>query len=674
MKTTILLLATLASAAVAQDLGNVPYSAETYGGASGDTPLQGLGLVLELVDGQTASPMLRLFGGPAGQNAKILVSMDSAATPGPRGMTRLVGGYRAVFEGSFDWMGYYEVPLEVTYAEGSSFFAQGVHTGIFDLAGEGQPLVQLSNGLHVFTEIEEEDAGLGLDDLRPHLPEVQGILPPTTPLAERLQAYLNSEGDSTSIKLHVEGSGGAGANAGAQIEHEFKVERKAEGVFELTLASDLAAKAGVEAVEGVEANVKGGYGATRVFRFNSAHGAARGIFGMMMSTQHPNLTPGRWIADSGLLGDPADGVEALTAAVELAKAHAEKAETLLWYTLDIAVENAETRRDRAVKGLRRAMRGLASARPRHRPYWALQVFTWSVRVAANQTQLVVCRVARNQGEALLNVAKRTVEEQREKLRAALAALARIPRIVSALAQLRGYTTDHYVGTELRTKQSVGAEIGIPLPVKVASLGAGIERELEMTVSVLFEKETEHSRRKIVVTRQLEDDVTASAACLLGAEYERKLAGSLVESFEFGLGQGFSKTTTANVSRDVLVRGLAGQAVALGAGVGRKREFSLERDFTIDEDFELGAFLLGENRDTLIETEVGTQLQDRLVRTIECDLIISIGGNGGGFEIDIEWTDQGEAQSHSKTIQEAIVDVIDGVDELLDPESDTVATN
>ena len=58
-----------------------------------------------------------------------------------------------------------------------------------------------------------DDQPIGFDDFLPHLPEEGIELAASTPLAERLQAYLSSPGDKTRIKLHVEGSGGAGRPA-----------------------------------------------------------------------------------------------------------------------------------------------------------------------------------------------------------------------------------------------------------------------------------------------------------------------------------------------------------------------------------------------------------------------------------------------------------------------------
>jgi len=671
--TTSLALLALGSLASAQETSFPTYSAETYGSVSGDVPMRGLGLVLELVDGATPAPKLRLFGGVPGQAASILLGRAPAHVDGPRGMTQLVDGPAFTFRGTFDWLGYYEVPLPGSLDPGVSIYAQGVHTGVLELAPGGGPLVQLSNGLQV-TGDPDEDTTLSFDELLPHLPEDVEDLPLTATLAERLQAYLNSAGDATKIKLHVEGSGGYFGNGGAEGEVELAIERSADGFYELRMSSDLAATVGVEVAEGLEASAKAGVGMSRVFRFHSAPGVARGLLGVLAAVRYPNLTPGRWLAESGLLGDPAEHVARLKAAVDFAQQHADEAEAFLWNVLATAQQDAEARRDQALPPLRDALRRLAAAAWYARPACLARVAACAARFASAAAQAELCAAARTRGEQALAFAKGVVEKHREELRAALALVARGPRIASALLQLRGYAADHYVGSELRAKQSAGAELSIPLPVKVVGLGAGVERELEMTVSVLFEQPTEHTPRRIVVTRQLEDDATVAASFIAGGEYERKHTGKVVETFELGADEGFHKTMAVQLERDVQARGFLGRLVAVGTGIGRKTSVSLERDLTIGPDFELGAFLLGEGRDTLGETEVGFELQDRRVRTVECDFIVSIAGNGGGFELDIEWTDQGRLLSRQQTIREALGSIFDAADQIPDSERGAVVLN
>ncbi|MBL4769927.1 MAG: hypothetical protein JKY61_01975, partial [Planctomycetes bacterium] len=237
----LLLMATSAHV-VAQGSSELSYTAETYGFASGDLPIRGLGLVLELVDGSSEAPKLRLFGGPAGHPASISISADSDSARTPQGAKRLIGDSNTVHEGSFDWMGYYEVPLEGPLTEGAQFFAQGTHVGIFDLAGVGQALTQNSNGLQVHV-VAPTDTPISVGEFRPHLPQEQAELPGTAGLAERLQRCLNSNGDSTKISLYVEGNGGAGANVGGQGSMEILVQRTSEGTYEVILAADLAVKA-----------------------------------------------------------------------------------------------------------------------------------------------------------------------------------------------------------------------------------------------------------------------------------------------------------------------------------------------------------------------------------------------------------------------------------------------
>jgi len=669
-------LLTLSVLPAAQQATFPTYSAETYGGVSGDTPLRALGLVLELVGGNTADPALRLFGGPPGQAATILVGGAPAATPGPGGRIELVAGPLVAFEGAFDWMGYYEVPLSAIaeLQPGMSLYAQGVHAGIFDLGPTGEPLTQLSNGLVVAPTVAD-DQPLGFDELLPHLPPITGPLPPTISLAERLQVYLNSPGDSTKIKVHFDLSGGEGANVGGQLEAEFEIQRTPEGFYDMSLAGDVAAKAGVEVTQGVEANATGGYGAKRVFRFYSAPGVARGILGLAMSLRFPSLTPGRWLANSGLLPDPEAAVQLLRDAVRFAQDNADVAEAFLWDVLAAQVARAESQRDAVRGALRYAQHRLAHASWNERPFWRWQVCLWNAAYAVTQANVFVCRFALEKGQLVVQAAKAFVEERQAELRAVLAELSRLPRIVAAVAQLRGYTTDHYLGTEVRFKQSASAQLELPVPVKVADLDVGAERQIEMTVAARYEKASGTTPARFVLERQLEDKTDASLGLgVLGLGAERKRTGALVETFD--LDGGLHHTTEVKLARDVRANAsgaLTIKSVVGGGqvGVGRKSSLKLARDFTITPDFQLGAFLLGENRDRLGDTEVGFELQDRLVREIELEVGLSIAGNGGSFKIDIEWNDQGRLLARSTTIGEAIAQVMDGVDRLPDPDTGMV---
>ena len=55
-----------------------------------------------------------------------------------------------------------EVTLDST-GDAGSFFAQGLHVGIFDLAPGGEKLIQLSNGLQVFPTMVTKMMAIGGD-------------------------------------------------------------------------------------------------------------------------------------------------------------------------------------------------------------------------------------------------------------------------------------------------------------------------------------------------------------------------------------------------------------------------------------------------------------------------------------------------------------------------------
>jgi len=277
------------------------------------------------------------------------------------------------------------------------------------------------------------------------------------------------------------------------------------------------------------------------------------------------------------------------------------------------------------------------------------------------------------GEQVLELAKAKVEEHAEELRAALAAVARAKNLIIAVAQLRGYTAEHFVGTEMRQKKLASVELSIPIPVQLASLGAGIERQFSTTVSALFEEADEEGRVRIVVTRDLENEDTASAAFLAGGEYQRVRSGEIVETIELGNGEGITKTVTASVSKDVQARGFVGRFVAIGMGFGRAWSVEFGTPLTEDPNFDLTAMLMGE--ETVADhMEIGFELQDRRIRTIDCDLIISVAGCGGGFELDVEWADQGRQLTRSTTVAEAVRGVFDAVDQIPDGDSNSVVLN
>jgi len=689
-----LALASLSAVSVAQDGNSSSYSAETYGEASGDTPLRGLGLVLELVDGESSDPKLRLFGGPAGQAAAIVLSTEAARSEGPRGSTLLVEDQGMTIKGTFDSRGYFEVPVTGQAASIGNFHAQGTHVGIFDLAGDGHPLKQYSNGLRVFPTAEADllrdavqdsidarrawelgDGGRLVDeDLHVLMPERQKPLGANATLAERLQRYLNSAGDSTKIKLHVEAS----AKLGGEVEVEFLIERTAADLYEVKVSADAAATAGFELAEGFGLGLKAGVGAQFVYRFYSAEGAARGLMGMVLGRRGSKLIHGSSASGGDLDLDAQQKVQALELSVQLAQENQHEAEAMLWEVLDVAADEARSSRNQARTRLKKAESKLKSAPPKDRPYWALQVSVRGGILATAEAHYQACKVARKQGEEAVEIARVAIEQYREELRSVLAAAARLHRIGSAVAQLSLYMADHFAGVRVRAKGSLGGQLGIPFPVKVAFWGLGVEGELELEASALFEdfRKSDGAPRRITVTGQREFKTTlvatgAGPAAQVGGggEYQHKRTATVVESFELEPGVGYrSNGIQISFARDIQMRAWAGAGstggAIIGGGFGRKRTVALGNAIDIHEGLDLEMFTGRDALDLLGDTEVGVALQHRRVTTVEHDFILGIFNVGGGWKLDIEWADQGRQFSRSNTIRAAVENVLHRADQIL----------
>lgn len=660
-----------------------PPCAETYGRASGDTPLQGLGLVLELVDAGTPDARVRLFGAPAGHAATILVSTSRAESAGPRGSTMYVGPASLSFQGGFDWLGNFEVPLAVLgkLAPGESLYLQGIHVGLLAL-GDG-PLVQLSHGLEISMPLAPEP--LSFDDLVPHLPDSPDLAS-AQGLAEKLQAMLNSPGDSTRIHVEVTATVGLGievvdAKVGGKLEVEFLLERTEEGSYELVLAADVAGLAGVSAGTGAEAGAEAssGMGVANIYRFHSAPGAARGILGMLLALQFPGLQPAAWLNESGLredlLGDAQMHAARLRDAIQLAQANADELERVLFEVLDARLAAAEQNRARIEAQLARAERDYASA-PRHlRPRRLADVLFWRTMAAVARVHAVAMRAARIQGERALDLAKAAIEARRSELQEWLAGIARAGRIASAIAQLCPYTSAHYVGWEGRTSNAFEAEAKVGVPcVSMKNVGASLEKELVQTFVLRQENASNQGPARISVVTQLEFAETATAGLLIGGEYATTRAIEREEVFEVGIGQTRWVHGGLSVTADTCLVGAFGAIVAYETGVGRTRSLSLTDDEKPASLDDLAALL---SIDGLAEAigslEVGFDFMDRRQRNIDFGLAVDVTGNGGGLEVEVEWADQGRVLSRSTTIREGLTALLEGAHQVIDESSGGILT-
>jgi len=670
-------LAALASPAAAQE---PTYAAETYGVATGDVPLPDLGLVLELVDNGTPEARLRLFGGCPGHPAAIFVSMSRSEEPAPgpaNGASALVGSSDLVFQGTFDWLGTFEVPLGGLGELGpdDALFVQGVHTGLFDY-GDG-PLVQLSHGLELRAPKGEEP--LAFEDFAPHLP-AKPELPDGKGLAPLLQAMLNSTGDSTRIAVEIEATAGLGVEvvdvkAGGRVGVEFQVERTEEGLYEVTVGADVAALAGASVGTGAEAGVEGsqGMGATRIFRFHSAPGAARGMLGMVLSLSMPEVQPHRWIAGSGLLGDAGERMAALQESLQYARDHAEELERYLWQVLDGHIANLTAVRDRARSEYERAARDFYHAPRFQRGRHVARMLFWRSVLGASQAHLHAALFAREQGERALDAAKAVVEAKRDELMQVMEALGRVGRIAFAVAQLRDYTTLHYAGTEVRFANAVEAEAALKIPfVSLKNVGAsyGVEAQVEFTLRI--EPETPGRPLRASVVQSIEFARTIAGGLVVGGELAEKLTIDLTRALEIGVGETRIAESSVAFTSDTQLVGCVGAIVAYEDGVGRSRSFSYSNEEMLSKIADWSSLFTGEGiPDSAGSAEIGFELQDRHQRNIDVELGIDISGWGGGIEIEMEWADQGRLLSKSTSIREGIETLVHGAAQVVDGASGMV---
>jgi len=651
--------------------------AETYGRPSGDLPLEELGLVLELVDPGTPAARLRLFGGLPGHPAAIVVSA-SKVEPAPEasGTLALVGPALLARSGTFDWSGTFELSLAgLELAPDQALYAQGVHTGLLDFGGSGA-LRQGSHGLELRPVVVDESP-LWFDEWLPHLPKADDLAG-ARGLAERLQRMLNSEGDAVRLALEIEITVGLGievvdAKAGGKLACEFTVERTAEGLYEVVVGADLAALAGVSAGTGAEvgAEASAGAGASRLFRFHSAPGAARGMLGLVLALRFPELQPGRFLAGSELLGDASERLAQLRAAAEALQAHAQELETLLHDALERAVARAEAARRAASDGLAAALRAHAAAPWWQRPARWAQVVAWQVAQAGASANLAVARTARVQGETAVEAARAALTASQAEILAVVQAAARIGRFASAIAQLRGWAASHAAGFELRTTSAAEVEAKVKAPVvDLKNLGAAASAELERQFVTRFEPGGAPGSGRITVVQSLQLERKASVGLVLGGELAHVRRLEVAEVFEVVDGQRLAPRRSVAFTSDASVVGALGLVLARESGFGRTRSFELTHEHARDLASLLSPADLGQR---LGEAEIGFALQDRRQENLDVAFAVDVTGNGGGIEIELEWADQGRRLARSTTVGEGLATVLHGASEVPDEVRGTIVT-
>lgn len=671
-------LALLAPASLASDGAGL--AAETFGRASGDVPLRGLGLVLELVQDGSDAPTLRLFGGAPGHPAAILVSTEKRATPlaGPRGTQLLVGGHARTIEGAFDARGHFEVPLEALADLPADLvvYAQGLHTGIVPFL-DG-PLVQASHGIEIARRAEDADT-LAFNELLPHLPaerEIGGA----ADLAELLQTALDSAGDSIRLAIEVEGTGGLGieivdAKLGGKIAAEFAVARGADGVYETTVGAEVAMLAGVSAGFGAEAGVEGALGGdgTMIYRFHSAPGAARGILGIVASLLLPAQTPGADWLEVGFLGDAAARADEIRFAVAALRDQADHLEENVAVVLEANLALAESLRAKALKSRSLAAGAVASASWAQLPARLAELGVRTAALAAATANRNAARVARDNGAAALEIVRAKIEAKREELSAIAEGLARAGRITSALVQLRPYTVSHYDGEEVGVAQTLEVEAKIGLPVvDVAGLESSLTGELARGVRVRFERETATRPLRLTVTGRSETSLALVHAQLQGVEAKRARAIEVAQTFE--------RTTSGWASAGGEVAFAVDVQAGIGAACGIYAKNGVGRSWSVSLGDALSLVPGGVAAVTSVDgllahigpIEVALELQDRRWREIGFSFSADVSGTGGGIEVAAQWCDQGRLLSRATTVAEGVEKVLEGASQAIDAKGGGVA--
>lgn len=668
-----LTLALTAGSAAAQGQS---LTTETFGRATGDVPAPGLGLVLELVGAQSEAPRLRLMGGLPGHPATILISatQPEASVAGPRGAELLVGPVVLTFHGRFDANGRYEAPL-AELPEGLPHYAQGLHTGLLQFA-DG-PLFQASHGLVLLNGAPAAEAELGFDDLLPHLPE-ERELSGARDVAELLQTALNSAGDSVRLAIELEVTVGLGievvdAKAGGKFQLEVVVTRTAEGLYELEVAQDVAALVGAGAGFGAEASIEGAasVGSTRIFRFHSAPGVARGVLGIALALQFPNV---QLELESGALDRAVERLVELQGAVNVLRERADEAEAFLHAVADAQLARAEVALAEASRRLRSAQRALRDASWRDTPRRAAQVVLQTAVVEALRIGLRTARVARTQVEATVESVRAVLTARRAELERIFQGIARVGRIAAAVAQLRSDALEHYAGWEGRYAGAIEGEAKVGLPVvDIKGLESGISQELVVQHAVRREIARDGQPARTTITSTFEAETQAVGVIIAGVELTHTRTFELAQRFVDSPTGPVADGTSVSYGVDVCALGALGLFVQRESGLGRAWSVELagiEHLSPAELAASLSPAVLVERFGAL---DAHLALQDRRQQNIDFGFAIDITGNGGGLEIELEWADQGPELARTTSVAECVRRVVDLAPQGLDLATGAVIT-
>lgn len=664
-------LALLAPASSA--LQGTPLRAETFGSVSGDVPLRGLGLVLELVDGQGAQPRLRLFGGAPGHPATLLLSTERPETPaaGPRDTRFLVGPFVSTIQGTFDGRGIFEVPIQglENLPDDGRIYAQGVHTGLLQFLNG--PLVQASHGIEIARRVETVEA-LGFDDLLPHLP-VDRELAGFQGLAELIQDALDSEGDSLRLAIEIEASLGLGieivdVKAGAKVAVEFTVTRTEQDLYEVTVGGDVAILAGASAGTGAEVGleVSQGVGATAIYHFHSAPGAARGMLGMGLALAFPAFSPGGDWMDSDAAQQAIERMADLFDVLNEIDAHSRELETFLFEVVDVQIAKLQTFQTQAQQNLNAAQTALKNAAWYQVPVRTAQVAVHKAIVAASTAAVKAANGARAQAQAALQQVRANLEAKRTELDNLVQGLARFGRIACAVAQLRPYCVEHYDGEELRGTQALELEAKIGAPfVDVKGLESSATGEVEKSLRVRIERQKGERPLRVTVVTGQKKSIELVGAVIAGFELARARTIEVAQTFERGTSGWQAAGTSLSLGVDAHALTSIGLGYQVEQGVGRAWSVYLSNEILFagggfDSIFSLERFM-----ECMGAMTVGLELQDRRQKNRDFAFSVDVTGNGGGIEIEAEWADQGRGLSRSVTLAEATTFVLEGATQVID---------
>jgi len=265
-------------------VGQNQVAATPYGEPSESLPGGAAAVGLYLGD-QDGTPSLRLEGGRPGAPALIVFAAERNTTELPTGGTLLVGRPIATATGAFDAQGVFVLPLSGATLSGATFdaagdalFAQGIAPST-----DGSHGAELSGGL----QLQRTPAPAAPTHELPEPPDDIVV----AEFADMLRAgyfeaaldlALNSKDDALTLEIagNLEVPVWPGITAGGKAGFKAAVKRGEDSrgatVYDLAIGADVAASAGVGAgVAGAGASA--GLGGELVWRFASAHEAARAV-------------------------------------------------------------------------------------------------------------------------------------------------------------------------------------------------------------------------------------------------------------------------------------------------------------------------------------------------------------------------------------------------------------